>query len=433
MEKIYFKDYDSGIIIEDSKSKLIVINPNADNTLNYLTENIEALKGSVKNLNKKDTTDKKDKDKTFKNESEDYDKHISKRLDILNLGMYSLFNISKDEPSIKEIENFKSDIPKWAGIWVKEEDRSFILNIINKTSKKQYIIDYYGFLVSTKKENKNQGSAILSEVIDSILNSEKVVIVGRSDKWYEYGQLKEKITKKYFTNENPGITIGGKFSNQIIILDNSRDADLSLVLSHELIHGLRGIEGHKNRVEEELYACDLENKIRKELKKKEKDISNLENAYENYGKEYRDDSNSVPFEYGEAYFGTIRLNDPSSSLNVRSGPSTSDDIAGSLSHGDRVTILGKINNWYSITYNNITGYVREDFVTLGSLLEAHNGTIKLNDPSSSLNIRSGPSTSDEVIGSVGHNSSVKLLSKVNDWYMIYQAFTWCLKHIKQYY
>ncbi|WP_396136424.1 SH3 domain-containing protein [Clostridium sp. SHJSY1] len=40
--------------------------------------------------------------------------------------------------------------------------------------------------------------------------------------------------------------------------------------------------------------------------------------------------------------GTIRLQDPSSSLNFRSGPSTDTSVIGSLRHGTVVTILGQV-------------------------------------------------------------------------------------------
>ena len=55
-----------------------------------------------------------------------------------------------------------------------------------------------------------------------------------------------------------------------------------------------------------------------------------------------------------------------SSLNVRSGASTSSSVIGSLSNGSKVTIVGESGSWYKINYGNTTGYVSKEYVSLGS-------------------------------------------------------------------
>lgn len=44
-----------------------------------------------------------------------------------------------------------------------------------------------------------------------------------------------------------------------------------------------------------------------------------------------------PVDRGSQWYVTVTLEDPNSHLNVRSGPGTSYDIIGSLSHGQVVT------------------------------------------------------------------------------------------------
>ncbi|TSB44679.1 N-acetylmuramoyl-L-alanine amidase [Alkalicoccobacillus porphyridii] len=61
--------------------------------------------------------------------------------------------------------------------------------------------------------------------------------------------------------------------------------------------------------------------------------------------------------------GTV---DVSSSLNVRSGPSESDAIIGSLSSGSQVSYQDEGNGWASIEYQGQTGYVSTDFISSGS-------------------------------------------------------------------
>ena len=55
-----------------------------------------------------------------------------------------------------------------------------------------------------------------------------------------------------------------------------------------------------------------------------------------------------------------------SSLNVRSGASTSSGVIGSLSNGSKVTIVGESGSWYKINYGNTTGYVSKEYISLGS-------------------------------------------------------------------
>ena len=54
-------------------------------------------------------------------------------------------------------------------------------------------------------------------------------------------------------------------------------------------------------------------------------------------------------------------------LNVRTGPSTSYSIIGTLKNGDQVNILGRDRNWYKISANNLTGYVSSSYIKLSPL------------------------------------------------------------------
>ncbi len=62
--------------------------------------------------------------------------------------------------------------------------------------------------------------------------------------------------------------------------------------------------------------------------------------------------------------GKVTSNDP---LNVRTGPSTSYSIIGTLKNGDQVNILGRDRNWYKISANNLTGYVSSSYIKLSPL------------------------------------------------------------------
>ena len=73
---------------------------------------------------------------------------------------------------------------------------------------------------------------------------------------------------------------------------------------------------------------------------------------------------------------TINLTNPnaigsgnvtSTTLNVRSGPSTSDNVIGTLKINSTVEILGKSNSWYKIDYNGKQGYVSSSYLKLNPI------------------------------------------------------------------
>ena len=57
----------------------------------------------------------------------------------------------------------------------------------------------------------------------------------------------------------------------------------------------------------------------------------------------------------------------STTLNVRSGPSTSDKIIGVLNIDETIEILGKSNNWYKVDYNGKQGYVSSSYLKLNPI------------------------------------------------------------------
>lgn len=52
-----------------------------------------------------------------------------------------------------------------------------------------------------------------------------------------------------------------------------------------------------------------------------------------------------------------------SGINIRSLPNTESDVVTTLGSGDKVSILGKTDDWYNVSYDSQTGYIREDLIT----------------------------------------------------------------------
>ena len=124
----------------------------------------------------------------------------------------------------------------------------------------------------------------------------------------------------------------------------------------------------------------------------------------------------------------------SSSLNVRSGASTSSKVIGSLSGNSKVTIVGEEGAFYKIEYKGSHGYVAKEYIKdiTGSNNNSNQGTTTPEKPStpettqktgivnvsSSLNVRSGASTSSKVIGSLSGNSKVTIIGEEGAFYKI---------------
>ena len=117
-----------------------------------------------------------------------------------------------------------------------------------------------------------------------------------------------------------------------------------------------------------------------------------------------------------------------SALNVRSGASTSSSVIGSLNRGAKVEIVSTSNGWHKIKYKNGYGYVSADYIKVDSSNtskpeqkpdvkpEATTKTGTVN--ASVLNVRSGASTKNSVIGSLSRGAKVEIVSTSNGWHKI---------------
>lgn len=105
--------------------------------------------------------------------------------------------------------------------------------------------------------------------------------------------------------------------------------------------------------------------------------------------------------------GTVTV----TSLNVRSGASTSYSVLGKISKGEKVEILSSRDGWYKIEYgDNKTGWSCDDYISKNTT----SGTVT----TTSLNVRSGASTSYSILGKLGKDEKVEILSTNNGWHEI---------------
>lgn len=126
----------------------------------------------------------------------------------------------------------------------------------------------------------------------------------------------------------------------------------------------------------------------------------------------------APTEAYAATTGTVNV----SALNVRTGASTSHSLIGVIYSGATVSILATSGSWYqistSINGTTKTGYVYKDYITAASSSSqsgsGSSGVVNV----SALNVRSGPSTSNSIMGTIKSGAAVTILETSGQWYKI---------------
>ena len=115
------------------------------------------------------------------------------------------------------------------------------------------------------------------------------------------------------------------------------------------------------------------------------------------------------------------------SLRVRSGASAVADVIGYLYEGESVNVIGEVNGWYKISYNNSTAYVSKDYITFenvsgGNSSNSNETTYEkgyvIDVAGSNLRVRQAPSTDSLVLGYLYNNESVDIIGKEGNWYKI---------------
>ncbi len=101
------------------------------------------------------------------------------------------------------------------------------------------------------------------------------------------------------------------------------------------------------------------------------------------------------------------------SLNVRSAPSTSASIIGSLKKGDSVQATALSNGWYTIVFSGMTGYISADYVS-----ETAPATGKTIYMTVDVTVYAAPKTSATKLGTLEKGASATATALVDGWYTI---------------
>lgn len=121
-----------------------------------------------------------------------------------------------------------------------------------------------------------------------------------------------------------------------------------------------------------------------------------------------------------AVSGTV--NTEGSTLRVRSQADTTGEILTQLSHGTTVEVLTSVENgWYQISVDGTKGYVSGDYLVVNEAeaasLPVEAEPVYIQVTTSVLNVRSGPGTDYDKVGSVRSGQILKATAE-NGWYKI---------------
>ncbi|MDT9349693.1 SH3 domain-containing protein [Clostridium perfringens] len=352
--------------------------------------------------------------------------------------VYSKY-ISKDGDSEKvqvvkqeEVKKEKVDeSKKEAKATSKAEPVVLAVRSLNKT----------GIVNVSSSLNVRSSASTSSKVIGSLSGNTKVTIIGEEGAFYkiEYKGSHGYVAKEYVkdvtesNNSNQGTQTPEKPSTPestektgIVNVSSSLNVRSSASTSSKVIGSLSGntkvtIVGEEGA----FYKIKYKGSHGYVAKEYVKDVT--ENNNSNQGTQTPEKPSNPE---STEKTGVVNV---SSSLNVREGASTSSKVIGSLSGNTKVTIVGEEGAFYKIEYKGSHGYVAKEYVK--DVTESNNSNQGTQTPekpsapestektgivnvSSSLNVRSGASTSSKVIGSLSGNTKVTIVGEEGAFYKI---------------
>jgi len=102
-------------------------------------------------------------------------------------------------------------------------------------------------------------------------------------------------------------------------------------------------------------------------------------------------------------------------VNVRSGPGTQYQVAGTLYQNTKVDIVEKSGEWYKVKYGTLVGWLHS------SLLSVEQSDIIVKVIEEVVNLRSGPGTSYNIVGQAHIGDNLTLLGTEGEWYKVKTA------------
>lgn len=129
-------------------------------------------------------------------------------------------------------------------------------------------------------------------------------------------------------------------------------------------------------------------------------------------------------------YAVVQMGSSGARLNVRSGPGTGYRVLGTVTHGERLSVLNVSGGWMAIAFDGQTGYVSDAYARMegetggatsaptvgsGETDTAIYATVVLKSSSSTLNVRQGPSTDYDIEGRLHNGDRVQVTGTNGSW------------------
>ncbi|HWS29745.1 MAG TPA: glycosyl hydrolase family 18 protein [Clostridia bacterium] len=112
-------------------------------------------------------------------------------------------------------------------------------------------------------------------------------------------------------------------------------------------------------------------------------------------------------------------------VNVRSGPGTGYKKLGTAPRGEIYPVLQALSGWYKISYRGKIGYVSKNYMTVSAVSSGDSPAGDTSDVTgtvvncnSAVNVRGGPGTGYQKLGTAKKGASYSVLNREGDWYKI---------------
>ena len=102
-------------------------------------------------------------------------------------------------------------------------------------------------------------------------------------------------------------------------------------------------------------------------------------------------------------------------VNVRSGPGTAYEKAGTVKRGEQYRVVREQDGWYQIDYNGGSGWI---ISTYSKIINNDNLPVYINVDSGVVNVRSGAGTGYSRVSTITTGSNYRVVGEKNDWYQI---------------
>lgn len=153
----------------------------------------------------------------------------SEEIDNFQVMLAGILNTGEEDLTIDNISTLITNISDKKGIWISEDSREYVVNLINELTNKIYKCNNEGFLqedTENTKENIRTGNYIYyTQKIDELINSEKLIVISIEETYKQLNEidndiidisLEEDYALLFRENEEE------EESNDIIILNNNK-------------------------------------------------------------------------------------------------------------------------------------------------------------------------------------------------------------------